>query len=85
MRTAVPYAQISVQVSPISDVSKRIATIAFAPLRLGFFGHPLDHVVAAVDERLRHPFSSPPMIDFRPAPNWEKAFRERTVRPNTSP
>ena len=28
---AVPYAQTSVQVSPISVVSKRIATIAFAP------------------------------------------------------
>ena len=30
-RTAVPYAQISVHCGPISDVSNRIATIAFAP------------------------------------------------------
>ena len=29
--TAVPYAQISVHVSPISDVSKRIARTAFPP------------------------------------------------------
>ena len=29
--TAVPYAQISVQFGPISEVSKRIATMAFAP------------------------------------------------------
>lgn len=32
-RTAVPYAQISVQVSPISEVSNRIARIALAPRR----------------------------------------------------
>jgi hypothetical protein len=32
-RTAVPYAQISVQTSPISEVSKRIARMAFAPRR----------------------------------------------------
>ena len=31
------------------------------------------------------PWSSPPNIDLKPAPIWEKALRERTVRPNTSP
>jgi len=30
-RAAVPYAQISVQLGPISDVSNRIAITAFAP------------------------------------------------------
>jgi len=34
--TAVPYATISVSVSPISDESKRIATTAFAPMRRAF-------------------------------------------------
>ena len=31
------------------------------------------------------PLSSPPRIDFRPAPNCEPMLRERTVSPNTSP
>jgi hypothetical protein len=31
------------------------------------------------------PCSSPPNIDLNPAPNWEKAFRDRTVSPKTSP
>ena len=31
------------------------------------------------------PLSSPPRIDFSPAPSCEPMLRERTVRPNTSP
>ena len=31
------------------------------------------------------PCSSPPNIDLNPAPICEKALRDRTVRPNTSP
>ena len=31
------------------------------------------------------PASSPPNIDLNPAPICENAFRDRTVRPNTSP
>src|ERR1700738_3222367 len=31
------------------------------------------------------PCNSPPNIDLKPAPIWENALRDRTVRPNTSP
>ena len=83
--TAVPYAQISVHVSPISDVSKRIATTAFAPFASA--SSVIRWITSArlSDSAFVIPFSSPPKIDFNPAPICEPMFRERTVRPNTSP
>jgi 8-oxo-dGTP pyrophosphatase MutT (NUDIX family) len=85
MRTAVPYAQISVQVPPISDVSNRIARIAFAPFSSA--ASTMRWVTSArlSASALVMPLSSPPSIDFRPAPNCEPMLRERTVSPNTSP
>src|SRR5437764_3316138 len=84
-RTAVPLAQISVQVSPISDVSNRMATIAFAPL-----DSASSTIRSITCWRLSArafviPFSSPPSMDLNPAPICENALRERTVSPNTSP
>jgi hypothetical protein len=53
-------------------------------------GAELGRVEAHRDDRVRAlafviPFSSPPTIDFRPAPIWEPMLRERTVNPITSP
>ena len=69
----------------MSDASKRMATIAFAP-----FASASPHIRSITCWRLSSsafvmPFSSPPTIDFSPAPNCENMFRERTVRPKTSP
>jgi hypothetical protein len=66
-------------------VSKRIATTAFAP-----FASASSTIRSVTCARLSTsafviPFSSPPRIDFRPAPSCEPMFRERTVSPNTSP
>src|SRR5439155_18854971 len=79
------YAQISVQFEPISDVSKRIATIASAP-----FACASSTIRSITCCRLSMsafviPFSSPPRIDLNPAPSCEPMLRERTVRPMTSP
>src|SRR5262249_23629310 len=84
-RTAVPYAQISVQLPPISDVSKRMATIASAP-----FADASSTIRSITCWRLSTsafviPFSSPPRIDLKPAPSWDPMLRDRTVRPKTSP
>ncbi len=70
---------------PISEVSNRIAMIAFAP-----FASASCCIRSITSCRLSTsafvmPFSSPPKIDFRPAPNCEPMLRERTVRPITSP
>ena len=84
-RTAVPYAQISVHMPPISEVSKRMATMAFAP-----FASASATIRSITSWRLATsafvmPFSSPPSIDLRLAPICEPTLRERTVRPITSP
>ncbi len=48
--TTVPYAQISVRLVPISEVSKRHRHDGGAALRSARLGHPLDHLVAAVGQ-----------------------------------
>ena len=70
---------------PISDVSKRMAMIAFAP-----FAFASSIIRSITCSRLSVsafviPFSSPPTIDLRPAPICEPMLRERTVSPITSP
>src|ERR687883_537831 len=85
VRTAVPYAQISVQFEPISEVSKRMATIASAP-----FASASSTIRCITSFRLSTsafviPFSSPPRIDLKLAPSCDPMLRERTVRPITSP
>src|SRR5579859_538063 len=83
--TAVPYAQISVQILPSSDVSKRNAMTAFAPFasassirRLVASSRPAASIFVM-------PFNSPPTIDFNAAPSCDPRLRERTVSPKTSP
>ena len=84
-RTAVPYAQISVQVVPSSEVSKRNAMTALAPLpsasstsRSWACRRPSASIFVM-------PFSSPPTSDLSDAPICEPTLRERTVSPKTSP
>jgi hypothetical protein len=69
----------------MSDVSKRIAVIAFAP-----FASASSTMRSITCSRLSIsavviPLSSPPTIDLSPAPICEPRLRERTVRPITSP
>src|SRR5205085_6926995 len=69
----------------MSDVSKRIATIESAP-----FASASSTMRCITCSRLSTsafviPFSSPPRIDFSPAPICEPMLRERTVSPITSP
>lgn len=84
-RTAVPYAQISVHVEPSSEASNRIAMIAFTP-----FLSASATIRAKPRSRLSWsvvvmPLSSPPKSDRSSEPIQEAMFRERTVRPKTSP
>src|SRR5262249_51455863 len=69
--TAVPYAQISVQLAPISEVSKRIPTIAFAPFASASWTIRSITCWRESASAFVIPFSSPPKIDFSPAPNCE--------------
>ena len=71
--------------SPISEVSKRIATTALAPrLRASSIIRPITSLRLLTRLEVM-PLSSPPTNDLKPAPICEKALRERTVSPNTSP
>src|SRR3954468_1093221 len=83
--TAVPYAQISVQFSPISEVSNRMAITAFPPrVRASSIIRPMTSLRLLI-RLVVMPLSSPPTSDLKPAPICENALRERTVRPKTSP
>src|SRR3954452_8617359 len=84
-RTAVPYAQISVHVEPSSDVSKRKATIAVAPLACASSTRRWVACSRPSASIFVMPLSSPPTSDLKEAPICEPTLRERTVSPKTSP
>ena len=83
--TAVPYAQISVQVVPSSEVSKRKAMTALAPLASASSTRRSCACIRPSLSIFVMPLSSPPTIDFSDAPICDPTLRERTVNPNTSP
>ena len=66
-------------------MSKRIATIASAPLPCASSTMRSITCRRLSTSAFVIPFSSPPTIDLSPAPICEPTLRERTVRPNTSP
>src|SRR5215470_9558849 len=82
--TAVPYAHISWPAWN-SLVSNRMASTASAPLACAASASrscASDRVWASI---LVIPRSSPPTSDLKPAPICAPRWRDRTVRPNTSP
>ena len=84
--TAVPYAQISVHVLPISDVSKRIATIAFPPFASASSRHAARSTSSRLcREHLRHAPQLAAEHRLQAGADLRAALRERTVRPKTSP
>ena len=85
MTTAVPYAQISVQLPPISEVSNRMASTALPPRASASDTMRATTSSLLVCRFLVMPLSSPPARDLKLAPICEPMFLDRTVSPKTSP
>lgn len=85
LANAVPYAHTSVPTSAAAVTSKRNASTALAPrARACSTSRPIASLRVSTSV-LVSPRSSPPTIDFSPAPIWLPRCRERTVSPKTSP
>ena len=83
--TAVPYAHTSVPTSAASVTSKRNASTPLAPRARACSTSRSMAWLRVSTSVLVSPFSSPPTIDFSPAPIWLPRCRDRTVSPKTSP
>src|ERR1700758_208033 len=82
---AVPYATISLMVLPISALSKRIMTIAFAPIAVAFCTMRSSAWRRASSSIWVYSWISPPTIERNPAMKLPPIPRLRTTTPKHCP